>query len=33
VKAEPEITEMDVIAGDGDCGLTLKVCTLLGDST
>lgn len=26
VKAEPEITEMDVIAGDGDCGLTMKVC-------
>jgi triose/dihydroxyacetone kinase / FAD-AMP lyase (cyclizing) len=26
VKAEPQITEMDVIAGDGDCGLTLKVC-------
>ena len=25
VKAEPEITQMDVIAGDGDCGLTLKV--------
>jgi dihydroxyacetone kinase len=25
VKAEPEITRMDSIAGDGDCGLTLKV--------
>lgn len=25
IKAEPEITQMDVIAGDGDCGLTLKV--------
>jgi triose/dihydroxyacetone kinase / FAD-AMP lyase (cyclizing) len=24
VKAEPEITRMDTIAGDGDCGLTLK---------
>ena len=23
-KAEPEITQMDTIAGDGDCGLTLK---------
>ena len=23
--AEPEITKMDTIAGDGDCGLTLKV--------
>ena len=23
-KAEPELTEMDRIAGDGDCGLTLK---------
>jgi triose/dihydroxyacetone kinase / FAD-AMP lyase (cyclizing) len=23
--AEPEITRMDTIAGDGDCGLTLKV--------
>ncbi|KAF7347155.1 Dihydroxyacetone kinase [Mycena venus] len=23
-KAEPEITRMDTIAGDGDCGLTLK---------
>ena len=23
-KAEPEITRMDSIAGDGDCGLTLK---------
>ncbi len=25
IKAEPEITKMDSIAGDGDCGLTLKV--------
>lgn len=25
IKAEPEITRMDLIAGDGDCGLTLKV--------
>ncbi|KLO12713.1 dihydroxyacetone kinase [Schizopora paradoxa] len=24
IKAEPEITRMDTIAGDGDCGLTLK---------
>jgi len=24
VLAEPEITRMDCIAGDGDCGLTLK---------
>ncbi|KAJ8487387.1 hypothetical protein ONZ45_g14362 [Pleurotus djamor] len=24
ISAEPEITEMDNIAGDGDCGLTLK---------
>lgn len=24
IKAEPEITHMDTIAGDGDCGLTLK---------
>jgi dihydroxyacetone kinase len=24
VDAEPEITRMDTIAGDGDCGLTLK---------
>ncbi|KJA28019.1 hypothetical protein HYPSUDRAFT_178135 [Hypholoma sublateritium FD-334 SS-4] len=24
IKAEPEITRMDSIAGDGDCGLTLK---------
>jgi triose/dihydroxyacetone kinase / FAD-AMP lyase (cyclizing) len=23
-EAEPELTEMDRIAGDGDCGLTLK---------
>lgn len=30
VAAEPEITRMDSIAGDGDCGLTLKV-HLLGD--
>jgi dihydroxyacetone kinase len=25
IKAEPDITQMDTIAGDGDCGLTLKV--------
>jgi dihydroxyacetone kinase len=25
ITAEPEITRMDLIAGDGDCGLTLKV--------
>lgn len=25
IKAEPEITQMDSVAGDGDCGLTLKV--------
>jgi triose/dihydroxyacetone kinase / FAD-AMP lyase (cyclizing) len=25
INAEPEITRMDSIAGDGDCGLTLKV--------
>lgn len=25
VAAESEITRMDVVAGDGDCGLTLKV--------
>jgi dihydroxyacetone kinase len=25
ISAEPEITRMDSIAGDGDCGLTLKV--------
>lgn len=25
INAEPDITEMDSIAGDGDCGLTLKV--------
>lgn len=25
IRAEPEITKMDGIAGDGDCGLTLKV--------
>ncbi|KAG6832675.1 hypothetical protein H0H87_000857 [Tephrocybe sp. NHM501043] len=24
ISAEPEITQMDTIAGDGDCGLTLK---------
>lgn len=24
IEAEPEITRMDVTAGDGDCGLTLK---------
>jgi triose/dihydroxyacetone kinase / FAD-AMP lyase (cyclizing) len=24
IKAEPEITKMDVVAGDGDCGTTLK---------
>ncbi|EKM81723.1 hypothetical protein AGABI1DRAFT_90110 [Agaricus bisporus var. burnettii JB137-S8] len=24
IKAEPDITRMDLIAGDGDCGLTLK---------
>lgn len=24
VKLEPEITEYDTVAGDGDCGLTLK---------
>jgi dihydroxyacetone kinase len=24
IEAEPEITRMDTIAGDGDCGLTLK---------
>lgn len=24
ISAEPEITRMDVLAGDGDCGLTLK---------
>jgi dihydroxyacetone kinase len=23
-KAEPEITKMDTVAGDGDCGLTLQ---------
>ncbi|KAK1219666.1 hypothetical protein PQX77_017617 [Marasmius sp. AFHP31] len=27
IKEEPEITRMDNIAGDGDCGLTLKVNT------
>jgi len=25
ITAEPEITRMDLISGDGDCGLTLKV--------
>lgn len=25
IAAEPDITRMDSIAGDGDCGLTLKV--------
>jgi dihydroxyacetone kinase len=25
IEAESEITRMDLIAGDGDCGLTLKV--------
>lgn len=25
ITAEPDITRMDLIAGDGDCGLTLKV--------
>lgn len=29
IKAEPEITRMDSIAGDGDCGLTLKVRYIL----
>jgi hypothetical protein len=24
MRAEPEITQLDTIAGDGDCGLTLK---------
>jgi triose/dihydroxyacetone kinase / FAD-AMP lyase (cyclizing) len=24
IQAEPEITRLDTIAGDGDCGLTLK---------
>jgi dihydroxyacetone kinase len=24
MRAEPEITRLDTIAGDGDCGLTLK---------
>ena len=28
IKAEPEITRMDSIAGDGDCGLTLKVACI-----
>jgi dihydroxyacetone kinase len=23
-KAEPEITKMDTVSGDGDCGLTLQ---------
>jgi dihydroxyacetone kinase len=34
ITAEPEITRYDSIAGDADCGLTLKVCArppLLGD--
>jgi dihydroxyacetone kinase len=29
IKAEQEITKMDSIAGDGDCGLTLKVGFLI----
>ena len=29
IAAEPDITQMDSIAGDGDCGLTLKVCLLV----
>lgn len=29
IRAEPEITQMDVIAGDGDCGTTLKVVLFL----
>ena len=29
ITAEPDITQMDIIAGDGDCGLTLKVCLLV----
>lgn len=28
IAAEPEITQMDSIAGDGDCGLTLKAGAL-----
>lgn len=28
ISAEPEITHMDTIAGDGDCGLTLKAGAL-----
>lgn len=31
IAAEPEITRMDLIAGDGDCGLTLKVRCFVGD--
>jgi len=31
ITAEPEITQMDLISGDGDCGLTLKVRRLVGD--
>jgi dihydroxyacetone kinase len=33
IKAEPEITRMDSIAGDGDCGLTLKVMCLFCHSS
>lgn len=29
IVAEPDITKMDSIAGDGDCGLTLKVSSLM----
>lgn len=29
INTEPEITRMDSIAGDGDCGLTLKVFSFL----
>lgn len=29
IAAEPDITHMDSIAGDGDCGLTLKVIRVL----
>ncbi|KAG7094049.1 hypothetical protein E1B28_007669 [Marasmius oreades] len=28
IKEEPEITRMDSVAGDGDCGLTLKVSSI-----
>jgi triose/dihydroxyacetone kinase / FAD-AMP lyase (cyclizing) len=28
IDAEPDITRMDLIAGDGDCGLTLKAGAL-----